>query len=310
MKSDFVASFIWNEEKRLFEKAVYLNMDPANLANYEAYYQFHDPITPALQRRRRATLVREVMPQKELEKTEFFNDFLMKDGLHHGINVYAYDGDLNIGDLRIWRTRRRPEFGRREKALLEFIKPHFRNALRNAVAMRRTRRQAGILSQIWEQTQMASFLFDPAGRLIHANQAAGRLKETLPVPLFSSFMEHVHSMARNDLSGADWGPFFLSVLKVEDPTHGTRLTAVQAYNYRASKLDPAWLSARHGLTKREAQVCLLTAKGLTDNEIARTLGISFYTVRAHLKNIFFKLQVTNRTELLHSLLEDLVDISF
>ena len=86
---------------------VFLNMSPDNLARYEEYYQFRDPITPVLQKRRRATLVREVMPQDELEKTEFFNDFLIQDGLHHGINVYAYDGDLNIGDLRIWRGKGR-----------------------------------------------------------------------------------------------------------------------------------------------------------------------------------------------------------
>ena len=72
------------------------------------------------------------MPQKELEKTEFFNDFLMVDGLHHGINLYAYDGDLNIGDLRIWRAKGTPDFGKREVALLETIKPYFRNSLRNA----------------------------------------------------------------------------------------------------------------------------------------------------------------------------------
>jgi hypothetical protein len=108
LRSDFLASFTWNEELQVFENDVFLNMSPDNIARYHSYYHFCDPITPSLQKRRSATLVCEVMPQHELEKTEFFNDFLLSDGLHHGINVYAYDHDLNIGDLRIWRAGHRP----------------------------------------------------------------------------------------------------------------------------------------------------------------------------------------------------------
>ena len=118
-----------------FGHVVFLNMSPDNLARYDRYYQFHDPIEPSLQKRRRATLVCEVMPQKGLEKAEFFHDFFMRDGLYYGINVYSYDGDLNIRDLRIWRAKRRPDFGKRGAALLDAILPHFRNALRNVRAI-------------------------------------------------------------------------------------------------------------------------------------------------------------------------------
>ena len=41
----------------------------ANLATYDAYYQYHDPITFKLQARREATLVTQVMPQRDLMRT-------------------------------------------------------------------------------------------------------------------------------------------------------------------------------------------------------------------------------------------------
>jgi len=132
LRADFVASFIWDEDRQRFDDAVFLNMTPENIERYQAYYHTCDPITPALQKRRRATLVYDIMPRKDLEKTEFFNDFLMSDGLHHGINLYAYDGPLNIGDLRVWRKKRRPHFGKREAVLLDTILPYFRNALIHA----------------------------------------------------------------------------------------------------------------------------------------------------------------------------------
>ncbi len=49
------------------------------------------------------------------------------------------------------------------------------------------------------------------------------------------------------------------------------------------------------LTRREHEVVLLVAEGLTNAEIARELWISPGTVRRHLENVFAKLRVHTRT---------------
>lgn len=54
--------------------------------------------------------------------------------------------------------------------------------------------------------------------------------------------------------------------------------------------------ADHQLSPREREVLECIAKGLTNPEIARKLNVSDNTVRFHLKNIFSKLGVSNRTE--------------
>ena len=69
------------------------------------------------------------MPQRELMRTEFFNDFLARDGLHFGVNAYSYIGDRNIGDVRIWRSRRRENFDAHTLELLRLIEPAFTGAL-------------------------------------------------------------------------------------------------------------------------------------------------------------------------------------
>lgn len=53
-----------------------------------------------------------------------------------------------------------------------------------------------------------------------------------------------------------------------------------------------------GLTPREAQICELVAKGLTNPEIAQRLCISENTVKHHLNSCFKKLEVKNRYELI------------
>jgi hypothetical protein len=80
LQADYYASFVWQEGAGRFDKAVFLNVDPKNLAAYDSYFQYHDPITFKLQARREATLVTQVMPQRELMRTEFFNDFLAATG--------------------------------------------------------------------------------------------------------------------------------------------------------------------------------------------------------------------------------------
>ena len=50
-----------------------------------------------------------------------------------------------------------------------------------------------------------------------------------------------------------------------------------------------------GLTEREMAVLRLVADGMANKEIARSLSLSEETVKAHLKNIFAKLDVTDRT---------------
>jgi DNA-binding NarL/FixJ family response regulator len=50
------------------------------------------------------------------------------------------------------------------------------------------------------------------------------------------------------------------------------------------------------LTDREREVLLLVRGGLANKQIARKLGISERTVKAHLTNVFQRLGVTDRTQ--------------
>jgi DNA-binding NarL/FixJ family response regulator len=137
LSADYFASYIWDHEAGVFTKPVFINMSPDNLALYEQHYQFRDPITHKMQVYRRAVAANEIMPQRELMTTEFFNDFLSRDGLHYGINIYVYDdGDRNIGDFRIWRSRHRDNFTDVDLKILDLIAPYFRNAMRNITIAR------------------------------------------------------------------------------------------------------------------------------------------------------------------------------
>ena len=48
-----------------------------------------------------------------------------------------------------------------------------------------------------------------------------------------------------------------------------------------------------GLAPREIAVLMHKAAGMGEREIAQEMGISFYTVRVHMRNILRKLEVRN-----------------
>jgi len=80
------------------------------------------------------------------------------------------------------------------------------------------------------------------------------------------------------------------------------ITAVRAV-HRGERVIPPAVAAqlaqftpRSDLTEREIEVLGLVAGGLSNKEVAHTIGRTDETVKIHLKNIFAKLGVADRTE--------------
>lgn len=67
--------------------------------------------------------------------------------------------------------------------------------------------------------------------------------------------------------------------------------------YRISASESS-LKAVYGLTDRETEIVELWSRGLTDNEISDRLAISKNTLKKHISNVFGKLEISSRVELL------------
>ena len=80
------------------------------------------------------------------------------------------------------------------------------------------------------------------------------------------------------------------------------ITAVRAVHSGQRVIPPAvaarlaQFTPRSDLTEREVEVLGLVARGLSNKEVARTIGRTDETVKVDLKNIFAKLGVADRTE--------------
>lgn len=92
------------------------------------------------------------------------------------------------------------------------------------------------------------------------------------------------------LSGETYVPASATGLLVDLPVaqNGRSIAA-----YAARKRG----SGKVGLTPRQTEVLRLVAKGKSNKEVGRDLGMLEGTVKAHLRAVMQKLRVTNRTEL-------------
>lgn len=90
--------------------------------------------------------------------------------------------------------------------------------------------------------------------------------------------------------------YFVAGFQAGAITAPTALGDRQATAAPAEHEDDLLADPVAALTPRRLEVLHLVARGLTNREIGRVLGISSYTVKSHLAALFESLDVTNRTE--------------
>jgi DNA-binding CsgD family transcriptional regulator len=197
-------------------------------------------------------------------------------------------------------NRDRPDFDERDRALLDVLRPHL-GQLRDAAAAReRDRAAAALLERAVEADGRAVIaLRRPGGEVEFASDGAwellaagveGVVPGRLPLPLAAWAVRRRRRGADGPLvldgpggrvvarwlpAGPDGGPDAV-VLSLERPPP------------RADELVGL------GLSRRQAEVLALVARGDTNGQVAAALGLSPRTVQKHLEHIFDRLGVRTR----------------
>jgi len=63
------------------------------------------------------------------------------------------------------------------------------------------------------------------------------------------------------------------------------------------------LAARYGLTEREKEILIEMYDGKSNAEIAEALVISASTVKTHIHNLLQKMNMKNRVDAIHAIME-------
>jgi DNA-binding CsgD family transcriptional regulator len=129
LHADTYVSMVWDDARQRFDRFTALNISADVLRSWDRHYRFVDPLTFPMMARRRPTVATQILRQHQLSRTEFYNDFLQRERMTWGINVYFYDRDACVGDFRIWRHRERGNFGSDDAQMLALVEPAITAAL-------------------------------------------------------------------------------------------------------------------------------------------------------------------------------------
>lgn len=134
---------------------------------------------------------------------------------------------------------------------------------------------------------------DSAARLFGADQTWGEAYGTnsLLNPRQDLDEPRVSAASRQSL---DWE------WQYEVGRHLTSEQAMAAAEDVAAELLTLCLAPDHRRTEREIQILSLVAEGLNDSDVAARLVLSPRTVQTHLRSVFAKLGVKNRSAAVHA----------
>jgi DNA-binding CsgD family transcriptional regulator len=255
------------------------------------------------------------------------NDGLLASGLHDWRTVASTNGDGELYVTLGYDAPGRSRLGSDDLTLLSALRPALR-AGHHALLASSLHRAA--LGATIDAVAEALLVVGPHGRELHRNAALRRLlaadpeRDRVVAALCAAARVLTGVAARNaaptnGVRRARTEP--AAALAAAGAVARTVVTSVQRYAVRATYLptdllgeaggalvsleragatadvpDQAAVAARFGLTAREVDVVRALAQRLTNDEVARALGISRHTARRHTERVMEKLGVHSRTE--------------
>lgn len=275
-------------------------------------------ITSMLRERRPVELLSETSGGK-LESRLLYREFLKPLGFGYGLGSVFADG-VAWGAMALVRKAGGPDFSSRDAELVRRVVSHVGAGLKAAVL----RSRASVESA--EDDAPGVLTLDRSGRVVSHTLSAERLlseleelgpfwrERDLPIPV--GMVANAVRRALSPESDRDLNLVPRLCLRARS---GRWLTLHASLAETASGCPPetviviepsrpeevAWLNAAaHGLSPREEEVVKLVVRGLSTRQISRTLFISENTVQRHLSNVFEKVGVRSRRELVKRLFFD------
>lgn len=303
-----ISNSIRGEFLELYKKEYYLE-DPF-LKNY-AQLCYANPD---------ATYFTDDLLGEESYRNSGYTKLLRKSRIGHEaiIGVNGLPGSL-VHVIRVYKTLDAGDFTEQERALFQYIGQAFNHSKMLYSKFVRQQRKLEAVSAYCDEAALGFAILDGKGRLLQCNAAFMNFSAKLSSGLtkWEIANDIIFAVTGKDKLPED------NYFREEAHVNGVVITiqkkrvvlSIRTENLyfitlqkdrgaRVPELDSVSLAARYGLTRRETEIALLVAKGYNNQEISDELFIGASTVKTHISNIFSKLGVGSRKEMLKRLRAD------
>ncbi|KAA3623274.1 MAG: LuxR family transcriptional regulator [Proteobacteria bacterium] len=270
--------------RRMHEVYLY-NQPRAMLENYSRF-EDQDILRTAVCRNPASTVnLADLVSPREWAQTDIYRNHADRFGIRAilcSIDIQPVTGIINV--ISLWRSDLGRQFDETERVTKEFVAPHLFEACRyNRLLCMHPRHTGGSTSE-------APAIMQRDGLLLEADDA---------------FVELLR------LEWPNWQGAMLPATLVDElinqqlEAHVGRRTVVRAKRAGGLILLRVWCKASSDpLTPRELTIAELYVTGLSHKKVAARLSLSPTTVKSHLRHIYSKLNINNKTELMRILGHD------
>lgn len=290
---------------------------------YADHYHALDPMVPLAMAQPVGAWVNDwgMLPREERLRSEYYNDFATRHGIHAVMGVKLAHDDRFFGTFSLQRSPSQGAFGPEDQQRLEPLVRHLQLASRLQAQTSALRSQADLARAALDFVGGAVWITDGTGRVLLANAAAERTMADGTVFLAAQgrlqavhgrqSLEEALALATRpaavrasylllDPEGRS-PPVAVLPLPAESP-YGVAFQRPLALVLARGRQDDASKALRalgtlYGLTPAEARVALQVADGVSPADIARQGDVSASTVRAQLQSAYGKLRVRRQAEL-------------
>ncbi len=306
------------------------NLEKTYCNYYKTYYYQFDPLqlTRGLDKRERLTYLEKVISYDSFESTEYYNDFLKPQKIHHKLIVNMVAEEELYGRIVLTRPRKSRRFTNKEIRTAKTVSPYLAHALAHNDLRKKIRLKGSILDHIEEQSAIGMILLDESFNIIYRNPKAEEICDKFngagsatahTDPISSRFLKDCRQLkAGSDSCPAEGmmvprhsvvkGPNrsrFSLISRVLDQglgCEGSESFMVSIQEQWPAKIDLKYLTDTYHLSKRETDVVTLLFSGLKNAQIAGELFVSEVTIKKHLQSIYEKVGVSSRTTLINRIL--------
>jgi DNA-binding CsgD family transcriptional regulator len=304
-----------------FEHVISRSIEEKFLTQFRQYYYRIDPFLKVSDSPRSSTVLttEQVIPFRDLIRGEYYNDFLRHQSIHHQMTLWLRKGDRLLGIVALFRPRNAHAFSSVDNAKARLMAPYLTEALDKIIMTHKRLVHESVIDAIVSELPYEGIMVlddslepiyqsDKALRLISPLGQAG----TSQVPFSNSdvFNEIFHCckklLACDRVETTSDAP--VEQFELASADSGKRVSiGIRLIRNRGKPLFLLYIEPGEqmealikrlrgfGLSRRELDVVILLSNGLKNNEIGKKLFISPHTVDNHLKSIYRKMGVTNRT---------------
>jgi len=297
---------------------VYDDIEDEFITRYVRYYRKMDPYNRVISANRSVCSLNS-QELKGFTKGEYYNDFLSPQKIHHQLSVCLWAHGKLLAVLGMYRPKCSRPFSAREHSKAQAMAKYISSGLERAILNQKVKKVEGVINAVcpdlpYNWVIVLDECLEPIyingeglkgvlGAEIEAAQKTG-VYPHLPEPLEAKCREfseaarksadpvrHAVINCENGVSGQGISANIRSV-RSED----SRLLFVVVGDARAKSSEAL---KKSGLSRREMEIAGLICDGLKNREIGEKLFISEYTVENHLRSIYQKMDVSNRTSLVN-----------